>query len=149
MFTNDPDFWAAVKVTFFYVGVPVPMVLLVSLAMALLLIRGLFGLLIYRSIFYLPSLIGGSVAIGLLWGQVFGFRILNKLLALFGIQGQSWVASPSTAAWTLIALNIWTFGAPMVIFLAARRQVPVSLYEAASIDCRPYLISSRRRRARA
>ena len=135
MFTNDPDFWAAVKVTFFYVGLSVPLVLIASLAMALLLNRGLFGLLIYRSIFYLPSLIGGSVAIGLLWRQVFGSAgIFNKLLAVFGIHGQSWVATPSTAIWTLIALNVWTFGAPMVIFLAARRQIPVSLYEAASID---------------
>jgi multiple sugar transport system permease protein len=135
MFTDDPDFWAAVKVTLFYVGVSVPTVLAVSLAMALLLNRGIFGLLVYRSIFYVPSLIGGSVAIGLLWRQVFGSEgIFNRLLALFGIHGQSWVANPSTAAWTLVALNAWTFGAPMVIFLAARRQIPLSLYEAASID---------------
>ena len=95
MFTDDPDFWAAVKVTFFYVGLSVPAVLVVSLAMALLLNRGLSGLVIYRSIFYIPSLIGSSVAIGLLWRQVFGSEgIFNELLALFGLHGQSWIADP-------------------------------------------------------
>jgi multiple sugar transport system permease protein len=135
MFTQDPQFWAAVRVTFFYVGWTVPLVLLMSLAVATVLNRGLAGLAIYRSVFYIPSLIGGSVAIGLLWREVFGSRgIFNDLLALFGIEGQSWVANPDTAPWTLVALNVWTFGSAMVIFLAALRQIPAALYEAASID---------------
>jgi multiple sugar transport system permease protein len=135
MFTQDPQFWAAVRVTFFYVGWTVPLVLLMSLAVATVLNRGLAGLAIYRSVFYIPSLIGGSVAIGLLWREVFGSRgIFNDLLAIFGIEGQSWVANPDTAPWTLVALNVWTFGSAMVIFLAALRQIPAALYEAASID---------------
>jgi multiple sugar transport system permease protein len=106
-----------------------------SLAVATVLNRGLAGLAIYRSVFYIPSLIGGSVAIGLLWREVFGSRgIFNDLLAIFGIEGQSWVANPDTAPWTLVALNVWTFGSAMVIFLAALRQIPAALYEAASID---------------
>jgi multiple sugar transport system permease protein len=135
LFTNDPDFWDAVKITFFYVGWSVPLVLVISLAIAVLLNRGLSGLPLYRSIFYIPSLIGSSVAIGLLWRQVFGSQgVFNAVLALFGIQGTSWVATPETAPWTLVALSVWTFGAPMVIFLAALRQIPLSLYEAASMD---------------
>ncbi|MFI5010774.1 MAG: carbohydrate ABC transporter permease [Hyphomicrobiales bacterium] len=135
MFTEDPQFWAAARVTFFYVGWSVPLVLVVSLSVAALLNRGLSGLTIYRSIFYLPSLIGGSVAIGLLWREVFGSRgIFNNLLKLFGIAGRSWIASPDSAPWTLVALHLWTFGASMVIFLAALRQISPSLYEAASID---------------
>lgn len=135
MFTRDPQFSSAVRVTFFYVGWSVPLVLVASLAIAALLNRGLSGLPIYRSIFYVPSLIGGSVSIGLLWREVFGSRgIFNDFLAQFGIAGRSWVATPESAPWTLITLNVWTFGASMVIFLAALRQIPPSLYEAASID---------------
>lgn len=135
MFTQDPQFWAAVRVTFFFVGWTVPTVLVMSLAVAAVLNRGLSGLAVYRSVFYIPSLIGGSVAIGLLWREVFGSRgIFNDLLRFFGITGQSWVANPDTAPWTLVTLNVWTFGSAMVIFLAALRQIPPSLYEAASID---------------
>ena len=135
MFTDDPHFWAAVRVTFFYVGWSVPLVLVASLVIATLLNRGLSGFAIYRSIFYVPSLIGGSVAIGLLWREVFGSQgIFNRLLGLFGIVGQSWVATPATAAWTLVSLHVWTFGSAMVIFLAALQSVDKSLYEAAAID---------------
>lgn len=135
MFTRDPQFWAAVRVTFFYVGWSVPLVIVFAIAVAVLLNRGLAGLSLYRSIFYIPSLIGGSVAIGLLWREVFGTRgIFNDFLAIFGIPATSWVANPATAPWMLITLNVWTFGSAMVIFLAALRQIPTSLYEAASMD---------------
>ncbi len=135
MLTRDPQFWQSVQVTFFYVGWSVPLVLIFALTVAVLLNRGLSGLGFYRSIFYVPSLIGGSVAIGLLWREVFGTRgIFNDALRLIGIQGQSWVANPETAPWMLVTLHVWTFGSAMVIFLAALRQIPTSLYEAASID---------------
>jgi multiple sugar transport system permease protein len=135
MLTRDPQFWQSVRVTFFYVGWSVPLVLIVALTVAVLLNRGLAGLGFYRSIFYVPSLIGGSVAIGLLWREVFGTRgIFNDFLGLFGVPAQSWVASPETAPWMLVTLHIWTFGSAMVIFLAALRQIPTALYEAASID---------------
>ncbi|WDR03489.1 sugar ABC transporter permease [Devosia algicola] len=135
LFIWDPQFWAAVRVTFFFVGWSVPLVLVMSLGIAVLLNRGLSFLPVYRSIFYIPSLIGGSVAIGLLWREVFGSSgIVNQFLQGFGIATRSWVATPETAPWTLVSLNVWTFGAAMVIFLAALRQIPTSLYEAASID---------------
>lgn len=135
LFNSDRRFDAAVGVTIRYVGLSVPLILIFSLAIAVALNRGLSGLAIYRSLFYIPSLIGASVGIGILWREVFGERgIFNAFLALFGIEGIGWIANPNTALNVVIALNVWTFGASMVIFLAALRQIPQSFYEAASID---------------
>jgi multiple sugar transport system permease protein len=135
MFTQDDRFISSLKVTTIYVVVSVPLQLAFALGLALVLDKGLRGLSIYRSIFYLPSLLGGSVAISILWRKIFGVDgIVNSLLGLFGYEGQGWVTSPDTALWTLIILHVWTFGAPMVIFLAGLRQIPQSLYEAASVD---------------
>jgi multiple sugar transport system permease protein len=122
-------------VTFSYVLVSVPLQLAMALGLALLLDRGVRGLAFYRSVFYLPSLIGGSVAIAVLWRAMFGTNgLVNEALALVGIQGQGWISEPGTALSTLVVLNVWTFGSPMVIFLAGLRQIPASLYEAASVD---------------
>ncbi|MFT4305891.1 MAG: sugar ABC transporter permease [Microbacterium sp.] len=121
--------------TFVYVIVSVPLQLALALALAVLLDRGVRGLPFYRSVFYLPSLLGGSVAIAVLWRSVFGTDgLVNDALAFFGIQGEGWVSSPDTALATLILLNVWTFGSPMVIFLAGLRQIPTSYYEAAQVD---------------
>ncbi|WP_068925950.1 carbohydrate ABC transporter permease [Planobispora rosea] len=135
LFTEDPRFWTSLKVTTIYVVVSVPLQLGFALGLALLLDRGLRGLSFYRSIYYLPSLLGGSVAIAILWRKIFGADgLVNAVLAIFGIQGTSYVNNPDTALGTLILLHVWTFGAPMVIFLAGLRQIPGSYYEAASID---------------
>jgi multiple sugar transport system permease protein len=135
LFTGDRRFIKAIWVTLTYVGWSVPLVLTFSLAVAVALNRGLKGLAIYRSLFYLPSLIGASVGIGLLWKEVFGERgVINDILGLFGIAGRGWINNPTFALPTIITLNVWTFGASMVIFLAALRQIPESYYEAASID---------------
>jgi multiple sugar transport system permease protein len=135
MFTQDDRFMASLQVTTTYVVVSVPLQLAFALALALVLDKGLRGLSFYRSIFYLPSLLGGSVAISILWRKIFGVDgIVNSFLGLFGYEGHGWVTSPDTALWTLIILHVWTFGAPMVIFLAGLRQIPQSLYEAASVD---------------
>lgn len=122
-------------VTFRFVFVSVPLQLIAALLLAVVLDRGLRGLAIYRSIFYLPSLLGGSVAIAVLWRQIFGIEgLVNQVLALLGIEGQGWVSSPDTALDTLVILSVWTFGAPMIIFLAGLRQIPAMYYEAASVD---------------
>jgi multiple sugar transport system permease protein len=135
MFTDDKRYWNSVRVTLQYVFFSVPMIMVFALALAVFLNRGLRGLALYRSIFYVPSLIGTSVAIAFLWRQLFGREgIINVILSWFGIQGKSWVGTPSTATWVLIILAVWTFGASMVIFLAALRQIPEEYYEAASID---------------
>lgn len=132
---EDTRLHNSLRVTFTYVLVSIPLQLAAALGLALVLDRGLRGLAIYRSVYYLPSLLGGSVAIAILWRQVFGTDgLVNQLLGFFGIQGQGWVSHPDTALGTLVILNVWTFGAPMVIFLAGLRQIPEMYYEAASID---------------
>ena len=133
--TSDPAFMASMGVTFVYVLFSVPLKLGFALALAMLLNRGIRGLPIYRAIFYLPSLLGSSVAIAILWRELFaGNGLINGVLANFGIQGPSWISNPHYALWTLVVLSVWQFGSPMVIFLAGLRQIPTDLYEAASID---------------
>ena len=133
---NDARLHQSLRVTFTYVIVGVPLQLALALAIAMLLDKGMKGLAFYRSVFYLPSMLGGSVAIALLWRQIFGTTgLVNQVLQAFGIDSTTgWVSSPDTALWTLILLHVWTFGSPMVIFLAGLRQIPVMYYEAASLD---------------
>ncbi|MCS6847790.1 MAG: sugar ABC transporter permease [Anaerolineae bacterium] len=135
MFTRDPRFAKALQVTANYVFVSVPLQLTLALAIAIVLNRGLRALSLYRAIYYLPSLLGGSVAIAILWRQVFGLDgLINQVLALVGIQGISWIGTPETAVYTLVLLRIWQFGSPMIIFLAGLKQIPREFYEAAEID---------------
>ncbi|MFC6081743.1 carbohydrate ABC transporter permease [Sphaerisporangium aureirubrum] len=132
---EDPRLHQSLLVTFKYVFVSVPVQLGLALALAIVLNRGVRGLSFYRSVYYLPSLLAGSVSIAILWRQIFGADgLINQFLALIGIEGVSWVSHPDFALGTLIVLNAWTFGAPMVIFLAGLRQIPVSYYEAAEVD---------------
>jgi len=133
---EDPRFYQSLKVTFLYVVVSVPLQLAFALLLAMVLDRGLRGLALYRSIYYLPSLIGGSVAIAILWRQIFGAEgLLNGVLRFLGVDDPpGWVSDPDYALGTLVILNVWTFGAPMVIFLAGLRQIPTMYYEAASLD---------------
>ncbi|KAB8166277.1 ABC transporter permease subunit [Streptomyces sp. 3MP-14] len=132
---DDERLFNSLQVTFTYVLVSVPLQLAVALALAMLLDRGVRGLSFYRSVLYLPSLLGASVAIAVLWRLVFGTEgLVNSLLDIFGIEGTGWVSDPDTALGTLIILHVWTFGAPMVIFLAGLRQIPRELYEAAATD---------------
>ncbi|WP_323014744.1 sugar ABC transporter permease [Devosia sp.] len=135
MFTNDPKFAASMRVTMFFVVFSVPLKLAFALAVAMLLNRGIKGLPLYRALFYLPSLLGASVAIAILWRQIFaGDGLVNKFLSIFGIVGPSWISNPQYSLWTLIVLSIWQFGSPMIIFLAGLRQIPQDMYEAASLD---------------
>jgi multiple sugar transport system permease protein len=136
MFTSDPRFWAALRVTFTYLLVSVPLVQVFALFLATVLNRGIRGLTVYRALFYVPSLIGGSVAIAILWRFLFqSDGLLNNFLTAIGIPTDySWIGTPSTALSTLILLNVWQFGAAMIIYLAGLRQVPTELYEAATMD---------------
>ena len=147
---EDQRLHQALRVTVTYVVIGVPLQLAAALALALALDRGVRGLPIYRSIYYLPSLLGGSVAIAILWRLIFGAEgLVNQLLGLpgvsqvaglLGIEPTGWVSHPDHALGTLIVLNVWTFGSPMVIFLAGLRQIPAMYYEAASVDGAGWLI---------
>lgn len=132
---GDASLQHSLAVTLRYVGISVPLQLIVALGLALVLDKGVRGLAFYRSGFYLPSLLGSSVAVAILWKQVFGAEgVVNAVLGFLGLPTESWTANPKTALWTLILLNAWTFGSPMVIFLAGLRQIPASYYEAAKVD---------------
>ncbi|BFT74729.1 carbohydrate ABC transporter permease [Paenibacillus sp. P36] len=132
---HDKKYISSVKVTISYVLMAVPLALSFALAVALLLNKGIRGIRIYRAIYYVPSLFGGSVAVALLWRQIFGGEgLINKILHFFGAEGLNWIATPSTALYTLIILSTWQFGSAMVIFLAGLKQIPIDLYESAKID---------------
>jgi len=132
---SDEKFIKSLEVTFKFVFISVPLQLIFALTIAMLLNRKIVGLGIYRAIYYIPSLLGGSVAISILWRQIFNQEgLVNNLLSKIGIRGINWVATPSTALYTIILLSVWQFGSSMLIFLSALKQVPMDLYEAAEID---------------
>jgi len=133
--TNDVKFVDSLKVTFLYVALAVPLKLAFAMAVAMALNKGIRGLPLYRAIFYLPSLLGASVAIAVLWRTLFsGDGLVNRILALVGYHGPSWISDPDYAIYTLVLLSIWQFGSPMIIFLAGLRQIPQDVYEAASLE---------------
>jgi len=135
MATGDAKFAAAMKVTFIYVILSVPLKLIFALALAMAFNRGIKGLPFYRAVFYLPSLLGGSVAIAVLWRQLFAADgLVNSVLSVFGIDGPSWISNPNYSLYTLVVLSVWQFGSPMIIFLAGLRQIPQDMYEAANMD---------------
>ncbi len=133
---GDELFWQSLKVTFFYAFVSVPLRLLFAFFVAMLFNRGTRAIRMYQAIYYVPSLVGGSIAIAVMWRRLFmADGALNAALAKIGIVTDiSWIGDPSTAIWTLILLAAWQFGSSMLIFLAGLRQIPRELYEAASID---------------
>lgn len=136
MFTRDARVLRSVTVTLYYVVVSVPLKVAFALVVAFLLTRRTALAGFYRSIYYLPSLIGGSVAVSLVWKELFAVRgVVNKVLALFGFDEPiAWLGHPSYAIWVLILLTVWQFGSSMVIFAAGLKQIPDSYYEAAQID---------------
>ena len=135
LFGNDRRYLQALEVTTLYVLVSVPLDVAFALIVAVTLSGSTRVANFFRGVFYLPSLLGGSVAIGVLWRQIFGSDgILTHAFGMIGLQATSWVGSPKTAIWTLIILNVWQFGAPMVIFLAGIRQIPKDITQAAIMD---------------
>jgi multiple sugar transport system permease protein len=135
MFLQDRRYLQSVTVTLFYVAVAVPLRLAFALALAMLLNTQRRGMSVYRAAYYAPSIVAGSVAVALMWRQVFGSQgVVNAVLALLGVPRVSWLGSPDFAIWTLITLAVWQFGSPMLIFLAGLRQIPAELHEAAAID---------------
>ncbi|RED32348.1 carbohydrate ABC transporter permease [Paenibacillus sp. VMFN-D1] len=136
MFMEDDKIGKSFQVTFTYVLASVPLRLLFALFVAMILNVATKAVGLYRSAFYLPSLIGGSVAVSIMWQQIFGDQgLVNSFLNLIGIHtSTSWIGNPSTALWTLIALSTWQFGSSMIIFLAGLKNIPKDYYEAAGVD---------------
>lgn len=133
---NDPKIWQSLKVTSLYVVFSVVPRLGFALMIAVRLNQKRRGIGIYRTIFYIPSILGGSVAVAVLWRMLFSRDgVINTLLGIVGIQSDiSYIAHPDTALGTLILLAIWQFGSSMLIFLAGLKNISNSYYEAAAID---------------
>jgi len=130
-----PPFWNSVIATLRYVLLGTPMVLASALFIAFILNFKLKGVNLFRTAYYVPSILGGNVAVAILWTQVFSANgPVNAVLSAIGLEPVSWLRSETFAPFTLIFLSAWQFGSVMLIFLAALQNVSPSLYEAASID---------------
>lgn len=133
---NDSKFWKSLSVTFFYAFVSVPLRLVFALMIAMVLRKTTKMTAFYRAAYYLPSIIGGSVAVSILWKRMFAIDgTVNTIIQLLGGVGKTaWLGKPDTAIWTLIILSVWQFGSSMLIFLSSLKQIPHTLYEAADVD---------------
>ena len=132
---QDDVFYQSVKVTFKYVFIAVPAKIVFALCIALILNMKIKGIGIFRTVYYIPSILGSSIAVAILWKALFvKDGVINALLAQVGIQGVSWLGNPKYTLFTISLLTVWQFGSSMVVFLAGLKQIPSSLYEAASVD---------------
>lgn len=136
MFTADETFWRSMKATVYFAVASVPLKLIFALAVAMILARPTKLTGLYRAAYYFPSIIGGSVAVAVLWKRLFSLDgVINSVLGSLGMPVKiSWLGNTKTAIWVLILLAVWQFGSSMLIFLASLKQIPVSLYEAAEAD---------------
>lgn len=142
MFTKDSGYANTLKVTFTYVFTSVPLKLAFALMIAMVMNQKLRGIGLYRAIYYIPTLLGGSVAIAVLWKKLFSadgaintiLHSLTNLLGITNVKFPSWIGNPQYAMYTLVILTVWQFGSSMIIFLAGLKQIPSDYYEAASVD---------------
>jgi oligogalacturonide transport system permease protein len=135
LFTSDRTFRKSLWVTLIYVFTTVPLKLAFALFIAVILNYKLKFINFFRTAYYVPSILGGSIAIAVLWRYIFADTgLVNMGLAVFGMEPINWFGDPTNALFTITVLRIWQFGSAMVIFLAALQSVDNSLYEAASID---------------
>ncbi|MFA7119457.1 MAG: sugar ABC transporter permease [Sphaerochaetaceae bacterium] len=135
IFTTDPDFLQSLAVTFRYVVMAVPVKLLFALLVALILNQEIKGIGLFRTLYYLPSILGGSVAISVLWKFLFmKDGIVNRFLSLLHLVPLDWLGNPRLSIWTIGLVTVWQFGSSMILFLAGLKQIPKVLYEAARID---------------
>ena len=136
MFTGDKTFLHSLKATFYFAFVSVPLKLVFALIVAMILEKNSRMSGFYRAAYYLPSIIGGSVAVAVLWKRMFAVDgTVNSLLQMVGIDcHRAWLGDTKTAIWVLIILTVWQFGSSMLVFLASLKQIPVDLYEAARVD---------------
>ena len=134
-FTKDSLFLHALGITGRYLLMALPAKIVFALLVAVILNMRIKGIGFFRTLYYLPSILGGSVAISALWRVMFApTGVINNMLATIGITGASWLGDPRYALGTLSVIDVWQFGSSMVLFLAALKQVPSELYDAASVD---------------
>jgi len=132
---EDPLFRKSLGVTLLFAVLAVPLRVGFALFIAHVLNFRLHGINFFRAAFYLPSILGGSIAVAVLWRFIFAKHgLVNLLMANVGLEPIAWLADEHYSMWTIVLLFTWQFGSAMVIFLAALQNVPVSLYEAAECD---------------
>ncbi len=132
---NDASVLKVFATTFKYAFVTVPLELGFALFIAYILNFKIRGVNLFRTIYYIPSILGGSVSVAVLWRFLFKTDgLVNMILGKFGVEPFNWLGSTSGAFFVIVLLKVWQFGSPMVIFLAALKNVPEDLYEAASLD---------------
>lgn len=136
MFYDDPRYWRAVWATLKFAFYSVPLKLLFALLVAELLYNARRFVGIYRAVYYAPSIVGGSVAVAVMWRQIFAARggLVNDIFLDIGLTPKIWLGDLKYAIWTLVLMAVWQFGSPMLIFLAGLKQIPNEYYEAAAID---------------
>lgn len=135
LFTKERYFMTSLRVTLLFGLYVVPGKVILALLIAMFLNRDIKGINLIRTLYYIPSLFGGSVAIATLWRLLFMDNgVINSFLAFFGVTNVHFLGDTKLALPTICALEVWQFGSSMVLFLAALKNVPKSLYEAAEID---------------
>ena len=135
MFTKDPQFGKSLLITIKFALLFVPLNIIVSLILAVLISQPVKGSGVFRTIFYLPSVVSG-VAVSIIWGWILNseYGLLNYLLSLIGVEGPRWLSSPNWALIAMVIAAVWGLGTLMLIFYTGLKNIPVELYEAASID---------------
>ena len=135
VFTGDPLIWKSLRITFVYTFLFVPLDLIGGLVVALLVNQKMRGISIFRTIYFLPSVLAG-VAYVVMWMWMFNPRagLINTVLSFVGIEGPRWLQDPKWALQALILMSLWGIGRSMVIYLAGLKDIPGELYEAAKID---------------
>lgn len=132
---QDEVFAKSLQVTLKYVVLSVPLKLCFALFVAFLLTRKSKMVTVYRSLYYVPSLVGGSVAVALVWKQLFARKgLFNTILKDMGLSTINWFGDQKLAMYPLILMSVWQFGSSMIIFAAGLKEIPVSYYEASEID---------------
>ena len=135
LISDDPLFRKSLGVTLLFAVLAVPMRVGFALLIAHVLNFKLRGINFFRAAFYLPSILGGSIAVAVLWRFIFSKSgLVNLMLVKVGLTPVAWLADEHYSMWTIVLLFTWQFGSAMVIFLAALQNVPLSLYEAARCD---------------
>ena len=132
---QEPLFWQSLKVTFYFTLVSVPLFQVAALAVALLMNVNVRGISVFRTIYYLPSIVP-LVANAMLWAWILNsdFGLLNAVLRYFGLPKVLWLQDPRWAMPALITMSLWGIGGAMLIYLAGLQGVPQQLYEAAELD---------------
>ena len=132
---TEGDSLRAVGLTLKYALLCVPLKIAAALLTAVLLSKHLRGIRLFRTLCYLPSILGGSVAAAVLWKAMFrDHGVINGILTTLHLPAVSWLSGQETALWVIILLRVWEFGTPMLLFLAALRDIPGELTDAATLD---------------